>query len=218
MERSFSFSGTTFIPSSRDSDALPAEYAAPVDSSDLKILHALVEGVAQATGEDFFRALVKNLSLTTGFANAFVAEFADSKSRVRTKAFWMNGKFVDDREWDLAGTPCEDTRTMFIDITEKVLMEQEQARLREQNLYLQEEIKSVHNFEEIVGASPALTAVLNNAGDASLEAVERDHIAAVLKKTQWVIEGDEGAAKLLGMNPSTLRYRIKKLGLSKPSR
>ena len=32
---------------------------------------------------------------------------------------------------------------------------------REQNLYLQEEIKSVHNFEEIVGRSPALAAVLD---------------------------------------------------------
>jgi transcriptional regulator with GAF, ATPase, and Fis domain len=40
-------------------------------------------------------------------------------------------------------------------------MEQEQARLQAQNLYLQEEIKSVHNFEEIVGASPALQEVLD---------------------------------------------------------
>jgi len=52
------------------------------------------------------------------------------------------------------------TRTMFLDITERVLMEQEQARLKAQNLYLQEEIKSVHNFEEIVGRHPALLGVL----------------------------------------------------------
>ena len=52
------------------------------------------------------------------------------------------------------------TRTMFLDITERVLMEQEQARLKAQNLYLQEEIKSVHNFDEIVGRSPSLLAVL----------------------------------------------------------
>jgi PAS domain S-box-containing protein len=54
------------------------------------------------------------------------------------------------------------TRTMMIDITERVLMEQEQARLQAQNLYLREEIKSVHNFEEIVGASAGLVAVLEN--------------------------------------------------------
>jgi transcriptional regulator with GAF, ATPase, and Fis domain len=54
------------------------------------------------------------------------------------------------------------TRTMIVDVTERVLMEQEKARLQQQNLYLQEEIKSVHNFEEIVGQGPALTAVLDN--------------------------------------------------------
>jgi formate hydrogenlyase transcriptional activator len=53
------------------------------------------------------------------------------------------------------------TRTMFVDITERILLEQEQARLQAQNLYLQEELKSVHNFEEIVGASPALQKVLD---------------------------------------------------------
>src|SRR5215472_15567808 len=45
---------------------------------------------------------------------------------------------------------------MFVDITDRVLMEQEHARLSAQNVYLQEEIKSVHNFEEIIGQSPAL--------------------------------------------------------------
>jgi formate hydrogenlyase transcriptional activator len=54
------------------------------------------------------------------------------------------------------------TRTVLVDITERVLAEQERARLQEQNLYLQEEIKGIHNFEEIVGRSPALTAVLEN--------------------------------------------------------
>ena len=52
------------------------------------------------------------------------------------------------------------TRTMFLDVTDRVLMEQERARLAAQNVYLQEEIKSVHNFEEIVGRSPALLDVL----------------------------------------------------------
>ena len=41
-------------------------------------------------------------------------------------------------------------------------MEQEQARLKAENLYLQEEIKADHNFEEIVGQSPAHLATLEN--------------------------------------------------------
>ncbi|MGC4099566.1 MAG: sigma 54-interacting transcriptional regulator [Nitrospira sp.] len=52
------------------------------------------------------------------------------------------------------------TRTMFIDITEKVLMEQEKARLEAANIYLQEEIKTTHNFEEIIGTSGAIKKVL----------------------------------------------------------
>jgi PAS domain S-box-containing protein len=51
-------------------------------------------------------------------------------------------------------------RSMFVDITDRVLAERERARLQEQNLYLQEEIKSVHNFEQIIGRSPALMDVL----------------------------------------------------------
>src|SRR5262249_56820943 len=52
------------------------------------------------------------------------------------------------------------TRTMFLDVTDRVLMEQERTRLAAQNVYLQEEIKSVHNFEEIIGQSAALLHVL----------------------------------------------------------
>jgi PAS domain S-box-containing protein len=54
------------------------------------------------------------------------------------------------------------TRTMIVDITERVLAEQEKARLQQQNLYLQEEIKAAHNFEEIIGQGPALAAVLDS--------------------------------------------------------
>ena len=51
--------------------------------------------------------------------------------------------------------------SIWVDVTDRVLAEAERARLSEQNPYLQQEIKSVHNFEEIVGRSPALTAVLD---------------------------------------------------------
>ena len=54
------------------------------------------------------------------------------------------------------------TRTMFLDITDRVLMEQEQARLQAQNLQLRDEIKSAQNFGEIVGQSPALVRVMES--------------------------------------------------------
>ncbi len=71
-----------------------------------------------------------------------------------------NGKPLWIQWWSRPDPSGSYTRTMFIDITEKVLLQQEQARLRAQNTYLQEEIKSVHNFEEIVGRSGALADVL----------------------------------------------------------
>jgi PAS domain S-box-containing protein len=319
------------------------------DTVELAALRAIVEGTATSTGDEFFRTLVRNLSLATGIPNAFVAEFAGSTARARTIAFFSEGQIRPNFEWELAETPCEDvlrgalchhptgvstrfpkevgvesflgvplrdssgtvlghlavydsrpmpeeprllytfrifaaraaveldrlrseqrlheseqrlrdlfdeapiayvhedlesrflsanraatrilgitpeevpstvgmsfvpqtpeaqrrvqeafaaigrgadtggvllelrrrdngrpiwiqwwsrpdpggkfTRTMFIDVTERVLLEQEQARLRAQNAYLQEEIKAHHNFEEIVGRSAALAAVLNN--------------------------------------------------------
>jgi formate hydrogenlyase transcriptional activator len=328
--------------------------AQTLDAMELKALRAIVEGTAHASGVEFFRTLVKHLANALDVGYAFVAEFAGSATRVRTMAYWGNGKILDNVEWDLAGTPCEDvvkgnlchyptgvsrkfpsdeplvqmgiesylgvplvapggqhlghlavfdpqpmpeeprramifrifaaraaaelarlrveqslreseqqyhdlfdeapiayvkedlesrfisanraamrilgitpdqvrgsvgmsfvpdtpdaqrrvqeafqsigrgtdtsgvvlelrrrdngqpiwiqwwskpepngkyTRTMFVDITERVLLEQEQARLKAQNLYLQEEIKADHNFEEIVGQSPAIVRVLEN--------------------------------------------------------
>src|SRR5262245_35780381 len=56
------------------------------------------------------------------------------------------------------------SRSFFVDITDRVLAERERARLHEQNMYLQEEIKSDHNFEEIIGRSRALMEVLAHVG------------------------------------------------------
>src|SRR6516164_4269258 len=72
-----------------------------------------------------------------------------------------NGKPIWIQWWSRPDPGGKHTRTMFVDITERVLLEQERVRLQAQNAYLQEEIKSAHNFDEIVGRSPALTAVLD---------------------------------------------------------
>jgi formate hydrogenlyase transcriptional activator len=47
----------------------------------------------------------------------------------------------------------------------------------------------------------------------TLEEVERNHILATLKQTGWVISGPRGAATRLGLNRSTLQFRMKKLGI-----
>jgi formate hydrogenlyase transcriptional activator len=50
----------------------------------------------------------------------------------------------------------------------------------------------------------------------TLADVEREHIRATLKETRWVLSGPRGAATLLGMNRSTLYFRMKKLGIARP--
>jgi formate hydrogenlyase transcriptional activator len=50
----------------------------------------------------------------------------------------------------------------------------------------------------------------------SLEATERKHIEEVLASTGWIIEGPKGAAAILKMNPSTLRSRMRRLGIQRP--
>jgi transcriptional regulator with GAF, ATPase, and Fis domain len=48
----------------------------------------------------------------------------------------------------------------------------------------------------------------------TLEDVEREHIRKVLKETNSRISGPKGAAQILKINPSTLRFRMKKLGIT----
>ena len=50
----------------------------------------------------------------------------------------------------------------------------------------------------------------------ALADLERDHILQVLHKTNWRVEGKSGAALLLGLNPSTLRARMRKYGIRRP--
>jgi formate hydrogenlyase transcriptional activator len=49
-----------------------------------------------------------------------------------------------------------------------------------------------------------------------LEEIERDYIVRILEERHWKIEGIDGAAQTLNVNPSTLRGRIRKLGIRKP--
>ena len=60
--------------------------------------------------------------------------------------------------------------------------------------------------EPVVNAAPKPDTLV-------LDGVIRQHIERVLEMTGGRIEGSEGAAKLMGLNPSTLRSRIRKLGI-----
>jgi formate hydrogenlyase transcriptional activator len=70
---------------------------------------------------------------------------------------------------------------------------------------------------EVLAVPGVAHAVPVEPGGQSLQSVERDHILAVLRQANWVIEGPGGAARVLGLHPNTLRSRLKKLGISRPS-
>lgn len=72
------------------------------------ILGEVAEGTAGAYGDAFFRKLVCHFARALQVSCAFITECADyPTSRLRTLAFWSEGQYVDDFEYDLPGTPCE---------------------------------------------------------------------------------------------------------------
>jgi DNA-binding NtrC family response regulator len=64
---------------------------------------------------------------------------------------------------------------------------------------------------DVTPCAADLAPAVSSAG--ALDEVERAHIRRVLEDTGWVIEGEGGAARILGLNPSTLRGRLRKLGI-----
>ncbi len=78
------------------------------DDSENELVRVLAQGTAAASGDEFFKSLVEHLASALGVHSAFVAEFADSKSRVRTLALWSDNQLRGNVEYELEGTPCEE--------------------------------------------------------------------------------------------------------------
>jgi transcriptional regulator with GAF, ATPase, and Fis domain len=55
-------------------------------------------------------------------------------------------------------------------------------------------------------------------GNITLKENERRHILQTLKKTGWKVRGKGGAAEFLDLPPSTLAFRMKKLGIQRPKK
>jgi PAS domain S-box-containing protein len=59
---------------------------------------------------------------------------------------------------------------------------------------------------------------LRSLEETSLDQVGKNYILRILEQTGWRVEGPKGAALILGLNPSTLRSRMQKLGIRRPDR
>ncbi|MCK7513934.1 MAG: hypothetical protein MZV70_64570 [Desulfobacterales bacterium] len=60
-------------------------------------------------------------------------------------------------------------------------------------------------------SSPVISSALR-----TLEETERNQIMKILEETEWRIEGNDGAAAILGLHASTLRARMHKIGIVRP--
>jgi len=62
----------------------------------------------------------------------------------------------------------------------------------------------------------ATAAPLDASPPRTIAEVERWYVEQVLAETRWVIEGERGAARRLGLHPNTLRSRLKRWGVMRP--
>ena len=80
-------------------------------------LREIFAGTAAATGEEFFDALVRHLARAMGTTCAWVTEWSEDRRRLRALSFWADGRYVQDYEYDIRGTPCEpvlETRSLVL--------------------------------------------------------------------------------------------------------
>jgi formate hydrogenlyase transcriptional activator len=132
-----------------------------VNRTAMKSLGITADQVDGLYGRDF---VPKTLDAQRRLKDAFdsVGKGIDTSGVVLELRRKDNGKPLWMKWWSRPDPSGTYTRTMFLDITEQVLAEQENARLQAQNVYLQEEIKLTHNFEELIGSSSSLKKVLKN--------------------------------------------------------
>lgn len=64
--------------------------------------------------------------------------------------------------------------------------------------------------------TPASEAVSRDKDVPNLREFERNHILEVLEQREWVIDGEQGAASMLGLAPSTLRSKMNRLRIKRP--
>ena len=107
---------------------------------------------------DFFALTSAAKGLVPSLRNRFLAgeEFSGLEVEMHREdgrplwiSLWMKPIRGDDGR-------VQASRAIWVDITDRVLAEADRARLQQQNLYLQDEIKATRNFEAIIGKSPAL--------------------------------------------------------------
>ena len=85
------------------------------------------------------------------------------------------------------------------------------------------ELRNVIERNLILGTGPVFRAEIPELEDAidsttrSLDEVESEYLCSVLQAKGWRIRGKGGAAEVIGLKPTTIEARIKKLGIHRPA-
>jgi len=73
----------------------------------LSYLASTADFVARATGEDFFRDVVRHAAETLNLDYVHIGKLVPGEQRIETLAAWLDGRIIDNWSYDLAGTPCD---------------------------------------------------------------------------------------------------------------
>src|SRR5262245_21811632 len=83
---------------------------------EVEVLRAILSGTTGGGGPRFFAQLVESLATILRMRGLWVTEYLADRRCLRALAFWYDGEWIADYEYDLAGTPCEhvvDNRTLI---------------------------------------------------------------------------------------------------------
>jgi PAS domain S-box-containing protein len=87
------------------------------------LIRYLLEGTSSQTGQEFFRALVHSAAQAMNVAGVWVTEYIPERKVLRALAFWMNGQYVENFEYNTENTPCgvviEDAR--FVHYPDRII-------------------------------------------------------------------------------------------------
>jgi PAS domain S-box-containing protein len=71
------------------------------------LIHHLLQGTSAKIGQEFFRALVRSAALALDVTGVWVTEYLPERNVLRSLAFWMKDHYIEDYEYHIRGTPCE---------------------------------------------------------------------------------------------------------------
>jgi len=71
------------------------------------LIQHLVEGTSCQTGQEFFHTLVRSAAMAMDVAGVWVTEYIPERKVLRSIAFWLSDHYVEDYEYAVRGTPCE---------------------------------------------------------------------------------------------------------------